>query len=652
MASVKKEPWRDRLSRWGIDINGTRGDGLPSLFEGLELNELDLMTIRDLARTGTGPGDGCLVAMMGLMFSALGEGSLCLRLDRDHLEKTVLKTDDPAATELVAGFVRRLEEGRYDNLIDRTGSGDFKPLVLDDTAGRRLLYFQKFYYHERRLKQRFKRFLSVHRDRTLTDETIQSVIDQLYREGAVIRKGAGGDPIVRDPFQVDAIRAALTQSLLVVSGGPGTGKTSMLVNLLRALVRTGTDPSRILLAAPTGRAAQRMSEALSANLSTIADPGGDDLGIGELSGVTLHKLLVYRRRTGGFLYGERRPIPADVVVVDEVSMVDVVMMDRLFQAIDPDRTRVILLGDKDQLPSVEAGSVMADMSQDAGSAFASHFVVLRNVYRSAGKLLELAKTINAGHPVPLRPMDFDRALTQETGGWAFVRAGGDNAMDQHLDRWMMHHYIRKQQGDADSYVDLVLRLSRSAGLTETMEGAEGADLFNKLFTFAYRSRILTLLRHGRTGAQWISDRIASGLRRVLDPDSDPDNRLFNGALMMITRNDYDRDLYNGDVGVVLRQTDGIYRACFKRSGKVVAFPAAGLSDWDLAFAMTVHKSQGSEFDDTLLLLPEDPDNRLLTREIIYTAATRASRRLIVCGTEAAFQAALKRKINRQSGLIA
>jgi exodeoxyribonuclease V alpha subunit len=120
---------------------------------------------------------------------------------------------------------------------------------------------------------------------------------------------------------------------------------------------------------------------------------------------------------------------------------------------------------------------------------------------------------------------------------------------------------------------------------------------------------------------------------------------------MITRNDYTRDLYNGDVGVVLRQDDGIYRAFFKRGDRPVAFPASSLADWDLAFAMTVHKSQGSEFNDTLMILPEDAEHRLLTREIIYTAVTRASQRLIVYGSTAALRTALARKIKRQSGLM-
>ncbi|MBC2712773.1 MAG: AAA family ATPase [Desulfosarcina sp.] len=242
---MQNETLRERLRRYGIDAGRKERNALPILFEGLDLSDLDLMTIRDLARYGTEPDDDYFIGMLGLMFSALGEGSLCVSLNRDCLHEIGLKTADPAVVNLVTEFIRRLDEGRYDNLIDRTGNGDFKPMVIDGTTGRRLLYFQKFHYHERRLKQRLESFLSLRGDRKLPDETILAVIDELYREGAVIRKGAGGDPIVRDPFQVDAIRAALTTSLLVVSGGPGTGKTSMLVNILRALVRTGTDPGAV-----------------------------------------------------------------------------------------------------------------------------------------------------------------------------------------------------------------------------------------------------------------------------------------------------------------------------------------------------------------------------------------------------------------------
>jgi exodeoxyribonuclease V alpha subunit len=170
MVSTQHERQRDRLLRIGIDTGQTQG--LSVLLESLELSDLDLMTIRDLVKYGPDRDDGCLIGMLGLMFSALGEGSLCVCLDRDSLQESILKSTDPAVTELADGFIRHLDKGLYDALVDRTGSGDFKPLVLDDSSGRRLLYFQKFYYHERRLKQRLISFLSLSGGRELSGETI------------------------------------------------------------------------------------------------------------------------------------------------------------------------------------------------------------------------------------------------------------------------------------------------------------------------------------------------------------------------------------------------------------------------------------------------------------------------------------------------
>jgi exodeoxyribonuclease V alpha subunit len=632
--------------QYGADGTPSNQTRMAILFEQLGLSDLDRMTIADLLRHAPEPGDTGLAVVLALMFAALSEGSLCLSLDRQDLLQKLGRGAAAEFSDPVADFVGRLDRGHYDALIERTGQGAFKPLVLDDASEQRLLYFQKFYYHEQRLKQRLTLLIAPRAGPFIPDQQIITrIIDELYHDQRVIRKGQGGAPIVRDRFQIDAIRAVLTTPLLVISGGPGTGKTSLLVNILRALVRTGTDPKRILLAAPTGRAAQRMTEALHANLATIAELESDERGLGQLSGSTLHKLLIYRSRGGGFLYGPRRPLPADVIAVDEVSMVDVVMMDHLFQAIDPKRTRVILIGDKDQLPSVEAGSVLADISAAAHGTMAEHLVVLHNVYRSAGRLLELAGMINAGQPVGLQPCSFEQAITQADGNWAFVAATDEDRMNRHLDRWVWHHFVQPSKDKTLSYVDAVKQAAALPAERDTR-----VELINRLFVFVHRCRILTVVRHGATGMRWINNRIAGLLRTLLDPDANPQSRLFNGALIMITRNDYRRELFNGDVGVVLRQSDGVYHAWFKRIGGIVAFPASGLSDWELGFAMTVHKSQGSEFDDTLLILPEDSEHRLLTREIIYTAATRAASRLIIYGTQEAFQTALRRKIKRQSGL--
>jgi exodeoxyribonuclease V alpha subunit len=645
MVTADKAIFSERLDKYGMDAAGP----LSALFEKLDFSDLDLMLIRDLTACASDPQDHGLSGMIGLLLAALNEGSLCLVLDRKlpaffpHIDASVLGS-------LVDDVVGKLNQGAYDRLVDRSKGESFKPLVLEDSAGRQRLYFQKFYYHENRLKNALASFLRLPRDSGLPEAAIDQIIDDLYAEKAVIRSRLEGRPIVRDDRQVEAIRSSVSAPLLVVSGGPGTGKTSLLVNMLRTLVRTGTDPARILLAAPTGRAAMRMSEALADSLSTVLVPDDGDRALGQLQGATLHKLLAYRRRTGDFFHNRHRPFEADVIAVDEVSMVDVILMDRFFQAIDPERTRVILIGDKDQLPSVEAGSVLADLSAEAGGRFSEQFVTLDNCYRSGGKLLELAQRINSGQPVTLEPVSFDDALNMEKGAWAFVTAKDQDAVQRDLIRWIRHQYVTCREDRNESYVEQVRWFNRLEGDALPGETPESVQRFESLFDFVHRCRIVSPLRRGLRGIHWLNRCVAAELRPILDPDADPENDIFNGAWIMITRNDYQRELFNGDVGVVTLRPDGMYQATFRRQDKLVTFPVAGLPDWDLAFAMTVHKSQGAEFEDIWLLLPDDPDHRLLTREIVYTAATRGSRRLIVSGEEAVFHRALQRKIHRQSGL--
>jgi len=640
-----------RRPEYGILTGHEDNAELVDLFLSLDLSDLDVMTIRDLIRMGSGPDDPLLIGMLALMFAALAEGSLCIHLDGDGFYRRVSSASGLDVARLAEGFVRRMHAGQYDWLICRDAQKVFKPLVLDDSSGQLLLYFQKYHYHERRLKRRLEYFLSLSADRRLPAAAVEKVIDALFRDGSVIRKGPGGDPIVRDPCQVEAIRLALLQPLLVVSGGPGTGKTSMLANMLRALVKTGCDPSKIHLAAPTGRAAQRMGEALAENLASVIEPEPDDHQLAALSGSTLHRLLAYSGRIGGFSYNKGHRIPADVVVVDEVSMVDVVMMDRLFQAIDPTDTRVILLGDKDQLPSVDAGAVLADIKPVEDDASSPHFVELRTVYRSGGQLLKLSRAINSGEPVALRPVSIEQALQVPIGRWAFIASQHVGEVERLIDQWCRHRYLKSDRHGKPSYVEGVRQLNDL--LRRDPLGREHASevLLKNIFDTAGRYRVLTLLRSGPRGASGLNDRIAYGLRQMVGVDDRIDTRLFTGALIMITRNDHARGLTNGDIGVVTAQHGGGYQVFFNRSGRLTSIPAARLSDWDLAFAMTVHKSQGAEFEDALLVLPDDPMHRLLTREIIYTAATRAARSLIIYGAETAFETALQRKIVRQSGLI-
>jgi exodeoxyribonuclease V alpha subunit len=310
------------------------------------------------------------------------------------------------------------------------------------------------------------------------------------------------------------------------------------------------------------------------------------------------------------------------------------------------------LGDKSQLPSIEAGSVLAEMiPDDAGSAkFKDRFIILKNVYRSGDVLRDAADRINRGQFSPDRAIPFAEALSQEPDRWAFVQAEQIDKWRERLFQWTSHQYLSPIPGDAKSFTELI---AEAGELTDDqlVDSEHGRDLLHRLFRGVRQARILAILRSGMYGCEGINAIIADRLVTVLDRTTDFQTDLFAGALIIITRNDYSKDLFNGDIGVVIKDAANTYKAYFNRSEGYVSFPVSQLPPWELAFAMTVHKSQGSEFEDVLLVLPDDEKHRLLTREIVYTGVTRAKKRIILYGKQTAIHTALNRKIERLSGLM-
>ena len=617
----------------------------------LELSLLDYMTIRDLTELSDCQGDLPLVVVLMAMFAGLQEGSLCLNLDQRQFLSHLPADDRKTAKAIFDDFLSGLAAGRYQKLITKNG-GEYLPLILDGSSGRDLLYFQKYHVHEKRLKDRIEAFLKATVSLTLQDQKVDARIDEIYADRHAIRVGQHNTPIARDPQQTEAIRLALKSQFSIISGGPGTGKTSLMVNILRCLVREGIPVSRIILGAPTGRAAQRMTEMVQNNIASIQERSADDSALLELKGSTLHKILGYRSYQHEFYYRETNPLPASVVVVDEVSMVDVVMLDKFLQAIDPVQTKLILLGDKNQLPSVEAGSVFAEMIPDGTRAarFEERFVVLQKVYRSGTNLLALANQANQGAFPSFKAVAFDKALSQASDQWAFVNAEGFGQWQEHLHQWVNVQYLSPISGGEESYAALIKRAVEMTADNITSSEA-GRYLLDRIFSVVERARILSFLRNGIYGCTVINDVIADHLIHFFDPSAKRQSDGFSGALVIITRNDYSKELFNGDVGVIIKDAHEAYRAFFHRSGTYISFPVNLLPSWEFAFAMTVHKSQGSEFDDVLLVLPDDENHRLLTREIVYTGVTRAKKRVLLYGSQPALNTALQRKIRRQSGLM-
>ncbi len=617
----------------------------------LELPFLDYMTARDLLEFGGYQDDAPLLAVLMTMFGVLQEGSLCLDLEKDRLSAR-LQTflPDKKAEGIAREFLSGLSKDKYKGLITRDGD-EYLPLILSETLGRELLYFQRLYVHENLLKLRMEALLRVETSQEISETAIETFIEEIYSPQLSVRVSKDGEPIEPDKHQLDAIRLSVRSQFSIISGGPGTGKTFLMVNILRCLQRAGIRAEEILLGAPTGRAAQRMTEAIHYNINTIKEPSNSDGELLNLKGSTLHKILRYRSYNHDFYYRETNPLPASVIILDEVSMVDVVMMERFLRAVDPSRTKLIFLGDKDQLPSVEAGAVFAEMIPDGIRAkrFKDRLILLKKVYRSGTNLLELAKQINGGKCPEYSLVPFNSALQLKPDKWAFVQNEGMKAWKEHIRLWIQYHYLSPIHDDNRSFRDLISEVGNMDS-SEFVNSDSGHEILEQVFNGVERARILSLVRNGIYGCTGINRQIAQYLGFEFESSAWAEKDYFTGAVIMITRNDYSKELFNGDVGVVIRDRTGAYRAFFPRFGSYVSFSMDLLPPWELAFSMTVHKSQGSEFDDVLLVLPEDETHRLLTREIVYTGITRAKKRIIIYGAESGLNTALQRKIKRLSGL--
>ena len=508
---------------------------------------------------------------------------------------------------------------------------------------------------------------------------LRSVLDEVLVERPL---QAEGRPLKLDSRQQLALALALLRNLAIISGGPGTGKTSIVLTLLRCLVRCSFAPERIALAAPTGRAAQRLTDALGSGLDGLGELTDADLALRELGAHTLHHLLRYNPARGTFGRHVENPIPADVVVVDEVSMVGVVLMSQLLQALGPE-TKLILLGDKDQLPSVDAGAVLAslvpkeappryspelrtqlrmvlpdlDVPAHAGSG-SDVLVILEENYRSQPHIREAARAINRQETdmvdrLPVVSLsantenDVFGGLEKQGGCWLLPQAEGNVQELRHvLAQWLEHQYLARAPG-RESYQELI---TRCAGMKigDDMP-ADHKALVDQLFQALARSRVLTLVREGPWGCVDINRFFDQHLRQRWQRFGR--TGLFAGAPVLIARNDHVRQLYNGDVGVTLPSPAGGLHVVFPRQGSYVAFSADALPVHELGFALTVHKSQGSEYGQVLLVLPPSGGTRLLTKEMVYTGITRAKKVVVLCGTKEVLRFAIGRKIERESGLM-
>jgi exodeoxyribonuclease V alpha subunit len=575
--------------------------------------------LSDLRDADLGEEEAFLAWQMGQLASGIGEAE---RRDLVALVARSLISISQGSTRMGLAPAERALVRRVPALVG--APGERKPLIVDGD----FLYHQKVLVCETRLAAAIKARAG------------QPGPDPQAVKAAVAEVAAASRPALSDE-QRAALAAALGRRLAVISGGPGTGKTTIALALGRGLVRLGVPAGELALAAPTGKAAHRLQESFHAGLAALPAPSAAEQALQSAcpTAQTLHRLLGYSPATGRFLHHQNYRLAARAVIVDEGSMIDLSLMERLLRALRDDAV-LVLLGDADQLPSVDAGAVFRDLSS---LALRLHKNFRTDQAQSAGRRIsECAAAVRAGDAGRLATL-----LAPRTGAAALAFDGVElvpgTEREAVLERW---------------YQDRIVALPEWNQLVEHeyVFGPEGFSLqdddrLTRLHAHLARQRVLCVTRERPTGANPVNA-FLHGLR------AGPSDEFLPGEPVLVLRNDYDRGLWNGDQGFILSVKQPGHAV---KPLAVFRLSTAGASHWlvvspealgdslALAYALTVHKAQGSEHDQILLLLPEQP-LPLLTRELLYTALTRARHAVVICGSAEVLAAGTRTSLTRFSGL--
>ena len=587
-----------------------------------------------------GETDAEVVLAAALAVRAPRLGHVFVDLSRIH-ETATADVDDPVDVGVLpwpdpAGWAARVAAS---SLV-----GEGRPLRLAGSA----LYLDRYWREEAQIAA------------DLGALAQPAVVDPAVLTDGIARLFPGADA---DADQKAAAAAAVLQRLAVVAGGPGTGKTTTVARIV-ALVEeqaaaTGAPPPLVALAAPTGKAAARLQQAVHDEAGRLDVSDAVRARLLALQASTLHRLLGWKSGSHSrFRHDRGNRLPYDVVIVDETSMVSLSLMARLVEAVRAD-ARLILVGDPGQLTSIEAGAVLGDIvgpaasglrmsaagrgavsaavgfdvdmdsgvggagdGGDGGGGVGDGIVVLRRIHRFGGAIQQLAEAIRVG--------DADAAI-------AALAAGSEDIL-----------WIPADAGDAaalDAFAPIRHRaVTTGRAVLDAARDGHAARALERLGSF----RVLCAHRRGPYGVATWMPRIESWLGSSVAGFA-ADGPWYVGRPLLVTENDHAIRLYNGDTGVVVTGSTGRPAAAFDRQGEIVTFSPSRLASVETVYAMTIHKSQGSQFATAAVVLP-DPDSPILTRELLYTAVTRAEKRLILAGTEEAVRAAVSRPIARASGL--
>jgi len=602
---------------------------LAKLLDSREISPLSYHFAVFIADTADQNIDSLLAYSAALLSEVCQQGDVCLMLEQYH-DVVLFESDRMGSTDLPVGpglndWCETLRASRPVGF-----PGDISPLILEH--GR--LYLHRFWRYETAVSDTI---LSRLGDKDVINETkLNAELDVLYPDKI--------DGFFED--QKRAVALSVKRRFTVICGGPGTGKTTIVVNILSVLLSQKPD-LRIQLTAPTGKAAARLMESIRLGLernqtnNTVA-------ALFPNQASTIHRLLGYRKN--GFRYSRQYLLPLDCLVVDEASMVDLPLMYRLLDAL-PGHTRIILLGDRNQLASVAAGNVFGDITGQGQTIPYSD--KLPDYLEPITHQSSTNKNTTVGY-TPQSPK-IANSIALLTHSYRFASQQGIGQLAQRINRGQSEESIEllKRSGEqlewlpirADGLPDSTLRaiVDRYYAVISSATAEQALLAFEQF-------RVLCAVQSGAFGVKQMNRAIEDLMRTRQWISQEPN---FRGQAILITANDYELELFNGDTGLLWNDENGQLKAYFKdnQAGQLRAITITNLPENLPAWSMTVHKSQGSEFDHVTLILPPDQPHSL-TRELLYTGITRARRYLSIHASQQSIETACRKPSRRHSGLAA
>jgi len=597
-----------------------------------------------IAQQSNGEMDSLLAFSAALVSEKNQQGNVCILLET-YVNQPLFMSNVSTVSTLPKGISVSAWQRQLRDSVCVGRPGDLAPLILEDNR----LYLSRFWFYETQVAQFI---LGRLKSPVLFDQIpFMACLRRLFPNVNKASNGAG---------QMVAVAIAASHRFSVISGGPGTGKTTTVVKLLSLLL--SLEPKmRIQLAAPTGKAAMRLVDSIQTQIANMFDndlvdgDGTEGRSIRHLiptEASTIHRLLGYDNQT--FQHSQAHPLQVDCIVVDEASMIDLPLMHHLLDAL-PLHTRVILLGDRDQLASVAAGNVLADITGHGLSIGYTPLQVdftiatLDPVIQTTQKILMAPDEQPISNSIALLKHSYRFKSDSGIGQLAILinNGCGQKAIDL-LSSGGENLYWHQNASKVFSTDTLEWAINQYKMVIQAESVFEALSAYEKV-------RILCAIRSGPFGVTEINRQVTLrmlklGLVQNRPSGSDPIDH-YQGQPILITKNDYELNLFNGDIGMIWPDSFGNLRAYFHdKDNKIRELHLNSLTEYVTAWAMTVHKSQGSEFDTVLLVLPSDETSHSLSRELLYTGATRARQYLYIHALPSAIISSCQTLTQRHSGL--